>query len=202
MVKVATSVFIAALIAAPAFASANWEDIDARELSEQSIFGRDVVEADSMYSRELDELYTRVTEELEARGFDSEVHELVARNKIKNFFKKIWHGIKKVASVILRREDGTEEEVFSRDDMDIEARDIDELVERFISEIDERSPGFLEYMNEPETREFSDHFELSERDFSDELEVYEREFNEDADLLERDFEEELQEREFEIDELD
>ena len=196
MVKVASSLFVAALIAAPAFASVNWEDIDARELSEQTVFGRDLVENDGLYGRELDELYTRVNEELEARGFDTEVSEIVDRSKIGKFFKKIWHGIKKVASVVIRREEG-EEEILSRD---MEARDIDELVERFIEEIDERSPGFLEYMNEPETREFDD-FELSERDFSDE-EVYEREFNEDADLLERGFEDDLEEREFEVDELD
>ncbi|PPQ93342.1 LOW QUALITY PROTEIN: hypothetical protein CVT25_014471 [Psilocybe cyanescens] len=153
MVKFASALLFAALIAAPVFASGNWDDLNSRDLSEQDIFGRELTETEAVYAREVDELFSRIAEDLESRGV--EYADLSERSKIGrkigNFFKKIWHGIKKVASVVLKREDG-EEEIrdlseqslfFGRDlantDTDIVfARETDELFSRVAEELDAR----------------------------------------------------------------
>jgi len=235
MVKFTSALLVASLVAAPVFASSDWDNLDARELSEQHVFqARDVAEIpENIFTREVEELYTRINDELVSRGIDIQNQEqLVARSKIGrkigNFFKKVWRGVKKVASVVLRREDSSEE-IVSRDLSDVEefdARDLEEVFQRFIEEIDERSPGFADYMTEsPEAREFeespvelaergllTEHIEeLAERDIEDTeifergeadngYEFFEREF--DDVLEEREFDDMLEEREFEIDELD
>lgn len=77
-------------------------DLDAVAQSE-SLFGRELTETESVYAREVDELFARFAEELDARGINYETVDLTERSKIgdriKGFFKKVWHGIKKVASV-------------------------------------------------------------------------------------------------------
>jgi len=223
MVKFTSALLIASFVAAPVFASSNWDNLDARDISEQHFFqARDVAEVpENFFTREIEELYTRINDELESRGVDMQSQEqIVSRSrigrKIGNFFKKIWHGVKKVASVVLRREDVSEEEVFSRDlsEVGYDAREIEEVFQRFIEEIDERSPGFSDYMNEsPEAREYSELAErglltepveeIAERDVED-IDVLERsEFEGDYDLFERELDDMMfEEREFEIDELD
>lgn len=222
MVKFTSALLIASFVAAPVFAS-NWDNLDARDISEQHFFqARDVAEVpENFYTREIEELYTRINDELESRGIDMQSQEqIVARSKIGrkigHFFKKLWHGVKKVASVVLRREDGSEEEIFSRDlsEVEYDAREVEEVFQRLIQEIDERSPGFSDYMNEsPKAREYSELAErglltepveeIAERDVED-IDVFERsEFEGDYDLFERELDDMMfEEREFEIDELD
>ncbi|KAF8961732.1 hypothetical protein BDZ97DRAFT_1759741 [Flammula alnicola] len=166
MVKFASSFLIAALVAVPAFAQVNWDDLDTRDLSETELFGRELTDAEvAILAREIDELYTRFPEEetLESR----------------NFFKKLWHGIKKVAgkvaSVVIRREEGAEDELLARDyEEDMYERDLDLNLD--LSERDFEDDVF--------ERDFE---ELSERDYPEE---YEREF-EEADLLEREYYDDL-----------
>ncbi|KAF8961723.1 hypothetical protein BDZ97DRAFT_1759735 [Flammula alnicola] len=222
MVKFASSLLIATLVAVPAFAQANWDDLDTRDLSETDFFGRELTDAEvAVLARDIDELYTRFPEAqmLATR----EIEDLAERSKIGNFFKKIWHGIKKVASIcnhsVIRREEGAEGEVFARDYDEVDARDLDALYERYVEEIEERTPGFLSFMKDGmkhvkqvahagnaleapapqpsppanEAREFDD---LAERDLFDEEDMYERDLNLNLDLSERDFEDELYEREF------
>ncbi|KAF8969972.1 hypothetical protein BDZ97DRAFT_2072165 [Flammula alnicola] len=218
MVKFASSLLIATLIAVPAFAQANWDDLDTRDLSETELFGRELTDAEfAVLAREIDELYARFPEEemLATREMEDLVERSKIGRKIGNFFKKIWHGIKKVASIILRREEGAEDEVFARYYEEVDARDLDELYQRYIEEIEERTPGFFSFMKDGmkhvkqiahsgealaaqpsapanEVREFDD---LAERDFFDE-DMYERDLDLNLDLSERDFEDELSEREF------
>jgi hypothetical protein len=229
MVKYTSAILFAALIAAPALASSDWDALDSRDVAETEIFGRELTETETVYAREIDELFARVAEDLEAREID--IQELSERSKVGNFFKKIWRGIKKVASVVIRREDS--EEILARDE-GVETRELDELLERYIEEMEERSPGIFQFMKDGmksvkkiahkqgipaqpipatstdsdlESREFEE--DLLERDLDlnldlaerdfGEEDVFEREFDDAEDILERDFEE-FQERE--IDELD
>jgi len=218
MVNFTSSLFVAALIAAPVFASATWDELDSRDISEQPIFGRELAETEAVYARELDELFARVSDDLAARG-DVDFEDLVERNKAKDFFKKLWGGIKKVASFVIRSNEG-KSEVFARDAGEFDSREVDELFERYIDEIEERTPGFFDFLKhgmsnikaiahkddkpaetDLEVREFEDFFEreleeLSERDIEEP--AYAREY--ELDLLQREFEQDLLERE--IDELD
>ncbi|KAF8155502.1 hypothetical protein B0H34DRAFT_808599 [Crassisporium funariophilum] len=200
MVKIASSLVVAALIAAPAFASYEW-GLETRDISDHELFGRELSANEAtLYARELEELFARIPEDVSAR----EMQELVERSKIgdkfKHFFQKVWHGIKKVASIVLRREN--EEEFIARDYNELDTRDFDELFERYIQEIEERVPHGLSFMKEgmehikhlahkhdlppPPQQE---HFDG--RGVDDEL--YERGFELDLDFFERDFD---------IDELD
>jgi hypothetical protein len=176
MVKFTSPFLVAALVAAPVFASANWDELDTRDVSERQVFGREMTETEVVFAREADELFARVAEDLAAR--DAEIQDLSERSKVGNFFKKVWGGIKKIGSIVARRED-IEDDLVARGDDELEVRELDELLERRMEEIEERTPGFLDYM----TREFD---VLTERDFAEE--VYEREF-EDEDLLEREIDE-------------
>ncbi|KAF8961725.1 hypothetical protein BDZ97DRAFT_1921053 [Flammula alnicola] len=156
MVKFASSLLIAALVAVPAFAQANWDDLDTRDFSETELFGRELTDAEvAIVAREIDELYSRFPEEetLESR----------------NFFKKLWGGIKKVASVVIRREEGASDELLARDyEEDMYERDLDLNLDLF-------------------ERDFED--DVFERDYPGEY-LYEREF-EEADLLEREYYDDL-----------
>jgi hypothetical protein len=193
MVKFTSSLLIAALVAAPVFASATWDELDSRDISEQHVFGRDLTETEAVFTRELDELFARVSDDLAARG-DVEFQELAERSKIGNFFKKIWHGIKKVASVVIREEG--EEEFFARDTDDLDARELGDLFERYIEEIEERTPGFFDFfkhgMKTVKAIAHKDDKKAEPAAADDDLEV--REFNEE-DIIQRDLD--LENREFE-----
>jgi hypothetical protein len=285
MVKFTSSLLVAVLVAAPVFASANWDELDARDISEQNIFGRELTETETLFARELEGLFARVSEDLATREIEVqdlaerskigrffshafhaiknvvgkvasvvmkredgeevfarddiseqnifgrelteteavfareldellvrvsedlatrevEVQDLAERSKIGRFFSHAFHAIKnvvgKVASVVMKREDG-EEEVFARGAGDLESRELDQLFERYVEEIEERTPGFFNFMTRGMesvkhiSREFND---LSERDLVDEEDLFQRDLDLDLDLAERDFEE-FYEREFE-----
>jgi len=199
MVKFTSSLLVAVLVAAPVFASANWDELDARDISEQNIFGRELTETETLFARELEGLFARVSEDLATR--EIEVQDLGERSKIGRFFSHAFHAIKnvvgKVASVVMKREDG--EEVFARGAGDLESRELDQLFERYVEEIEERTPGFFNFMTRGMesvkhiSREFND---LSKRDLLDEEDLFQRDLDLDLDLAERDFEE-FYEREFE-----
>ncbi|KAJ3500678.1 hypothetical protein NLJ89_g9687 [Agrocybe chaxingu] len=130
MVKFAASLAIAALVAAPAFASISWDDLETRDVSDIDFFGRELTASEAaVYIREMDELFTRLPSDAAL----ADMSELERRN----FFKKLWRGIKnigkKVIGAVLRREEG--DELLGRDfsDEELEARDLDldlDLVER------------------------------------------------------------------------
>jgi len=185
MVKFTSSLLVAALVAAPVFASANWDELDARDLSERNFYGRrELTETEAIFTRELENLFGRVSEDIATR--EIEFQDLAERSKIGRFFGHVFGGIKKIASAILRREDG--EEVFAREADDLESRELDQLFGRYVEEIEQRTPGFLNFMTRGMesvkhiSREFD---ELSERDLEEEF--YQREFD-DTDFFERDFE--------------
>ncbi|KAF9522374.1 hypothetical protein CPB83DRAFT_864556 [Crepidotus variabilis] len=170
MVKVASTLFFTALIAAPAFAAViNAEHLQGREVTDQALFGRDLSETEATeYVRELGDLYTRMPEEdtdLLVRDLETDL-EARSPNKAKNFFKKLWGGIKKVGSIFLRENEAEQlDEVAAREfDDEVEARDFDE-------------PEF-------EARDFEDEEEMAAREYDDDL--LERDFEIDEDLMERD----------------
>jgi len=223
MVKFATSLFVAALVAAPAFASINWDQIDARDLADyDELFGRELSEAEAaVFAREYDELFTRHPDDL---GLDSREYEDIARRmsvaaKIRNGFKKAFGFVKKI---FLKREED-QDEVFAREYDEIDARDLEALYQRYTDELEARAPGIFQNIlqdgmkvvkavahqgeKKPEAkaeapaaeaapeaaaRDFED---LSERDFFDE-DLVERDLDLDLDLVERDFDEDLYEREY------
>jgi len=216
MVKFTSSLLVAALIAAPAFASANWDDLNTRDLSEQHIYGRELTETEAVFAREMDDLFTRFSEDLASR--EMEFSDLAERSKIgerfKHFFTHTLGGLaKKAIGLILRREE-PEDGVFARDVNDFESRELDELFQRYISEIEERTPTMFDFMktgmktvqnlaqppaaSDIGAREFG---ELSERDFVDQEDLLERDLDLDLDLAERDYEEEVYEREYNDEDL-
>jgi len=146
MVKITSSLAIAALVAAPVFASANWDDLNTRDISEQPVFGRELTETEALFIRDLQGLFARDSEDLSAR--EIEVQDLAERSKIGRFFGHIWKGIKKVGSMVMKREDA--EEISARDVDEFESReidadefesreiDIDELIARYTNGLDER----------------------------------------------------------------
>ncbi|KAH9478788.1 hypothetical protein JR316_0009249 [Psilocybe cubensis] len=156
MVKVtsATLLVAAALVAGPVSvlaAGSGWEEF---ELESRSISPSDS-SALSPFARETEELFGRIAEELDLREFeDGDMQGLVERSKIGHFFHKLWHGIKKVASVahggcsrcvstsVIRREDASEHEIL----LARGAAELDNLFERTIAGIDARSPGFARFM--------------------------------------------------------
>jgi len=208
MVKFTASLFVAALLAAPAFASINGDEIDTRELSDYELFGRDLTEAEAtLFARDYDELFTRHPDEIDAREYE-DISDRSVGSKIRNGLKKAFGFVKKV---FFRREDG-QEEVFAREYDEIDARDLDAIYQRYIEELEARAPGIYRHIlqggmkhiktiahhgekktvaPEPEVRDFD---ELSERDFSDD-DLVERDLDLDLDLVERDFDEDLYERE-------
>ncbi|KAF9528723.1 hypothetical protein CPB83DRAFT_310109 [Crepidotus variabilis] len=133
-----------------------------RELTDQTLFGRDLSESEATeYVREIEDLYTRMPEE-EAHVFIRELEtdlETRSPSKIGKFFKKIWHGIKKVASVVIRREDEVAAREF--DDSEIDARDVaddeDILAREYDDDLYERD---MEVDEDLMQREFSDFEEL------------------------------------------
>jgi hypothetical protein len=215
MVKFSVSLFVAALIAAPAFASITGDELDIRELSDYELFGRDLTEAEAtLFARDYDELFTRHPDELDAREYEDISRRTSIAKKIRNGFKKAFGFVK---SLIFRREGG-QEELFAREYDELDARDLDAIYQRYIEELVARAPEFFQHilqdgMNhvkaiahhgeekketpvapvapEPEVRDLD---ELSERDFSDD-DLVERDLDLDLDLVERDFDEDLYERE-------
>lgn len=219
MVKFTSSLLVAALIAAPVLASSTWDDLDSRDIVEHTSFGRELAETEAVYARELDELFARVSDDLAARG-DVGIQDLAERSKAGNFFKKLWGGIKKV---FLRSDEG-DNEVFARDADALESRELEDLFERYIEEIEERTPGFFDFLkhgmksvkaiahkDDPpaaapveglEAREFED---FSERDLLDEEDLVQRDLDIEAreyeELSERDLldEEDLVQRDLDLD---
>jgi hypothetical protein len=218
MVKFATSLFVAALVAAPAFASINWDQIDARDLADyDELFGRELSEAEvAVFAREYDELFTRHPEDL---GYEDIARRTSVAAKIRNGFKKAFGFVKKI---FLKREEG-QDEVFAREYDEIDARDLEAIYQRYTDELEARAPGVFqnilqdgmkvvkavahqgekkpeakaeapaaEAAPEPAARDFED---LLERDFFDE-DLAERDLDLDLDLVERDFDEDLYEREY------
>jgi hypothetical protein len=223
MVKFATSLFVAALVAAPTFASINWDQIDARDLSNyDELFGRELSEAGAtVFGRDYDELFTRHPDEL---GLDSREYEDIARRtsvgaKFRNVFKKAFGFVKKI---FLKREE-EQDGVFAREFDEIDARDLEAIYQRYTDELEARAPGLFQNIlqdgmkvvkavahqgeKKPEAkveapaaeagpeavaRDFDD---LSERDLFDE-DLVERDIDLDLDLVERDFDEDLYEREY------
>ncbi|KAF8155467.1 hypothetical protein B0H34DRAFT_675663 [Crassisporium funariophilum] len=180
MVKYPSSLVIAALIAAPAFASYEWHT-ETRELTDHELFGRELSNAEAtVFAREMEELYARLPEDISAR----ELQELVARGlgaKIRHAFHKIWGGIKKVAGM------QDTEEVFARHH---DVRDLDALYERYMQEIEERTPNFLDFMHTGmDAIKKIAHPELPPAHKEEPLDV-------------RDILEELYERDMDIDDLD
>lgn len=71
-----------------------------RQISEQHVHGRELTNKETIFAREtdFDELFSRFAEGgLDTRDLD--IQDLSERSKIGRFFRKLWHGIKKVASV-------------------------------------------------------------------------------------------------------
>jgi hypothetical protein len=230
MVKFATSLFVAALVAAPAFASINWDEIDARDLSDyDELFGRELSEAEAIvFGRDYDELFTRHPDEL---GLDSREYEDIARRmsiaaKIRHGFKKAFGFVKKI---FLKREE-EQDDSFAREFDEIDARDLEAIYQRYTDELEARAPGLFqnilqdgmkvvkavahqgeqkpeakvetpaaepasEAAPEAEARDFDD---LSERDLFDE-DLVERDLDLDLDLVERDLDEDLYERDLDED---
>jgi hypothetical protein len=240
MVKFATSLFVAALVAAPAFASIDWDQIDARDLVDyDELFGRELSEVEStVFARDYDELFTRHPDDL---GLDSREYEDIARRtsvaaKIRNGFKRAFGVVKKL---FLREED--QHDAFARALDEIDARDLEAIYQRYTDELEARAPGIFQNIlqdgmkvvkavahqgeKQPEAkaeapaaeaapeaaaaevapeaaaaeaapeataRDFDD---LSERDFADE-DLVERDLDFDLDLVERDYDEDLYEREY------
>jgi uncharacterized protein (DUF433 family) len=234
MVKFATSLFVAALVAAPAFASIDWDQLDARDLSNyDELFGRELSEAEAtVFGRDYDELFTRHPDEL---GLDSREYEDIARRmsiaaKIRHGFKKAFGFVKKI---FLKREE-EQDDSFAREFDEIDARDLEAIYQRYTDELEARAPGIFQNIlqdgmkvvkavahqgeKRPEAkaaapaaeeapvaeaapeavaRDFDD---LSERDLFDE-DLVERDLDLDLDLVERDFDEDLYEREY-VEDLD
>jgi hypothetical protein len=131
MVKFAPSLLFAVLIASPAFASINGDQIDTRELSDYELFSRDLTEAEStLFARDYDELFTRHPDELDAREYE----DISRRNKALNGLKKVFGFVKK----IFLREDG-QEGVFARDYDEVDARDLEDLDAREYEDITRRN---------------------------------------------------------------
>jgi len=155
MVKFTSSFLIAALVAAPVFASANWDDLNSRDLSEQPVFGRELTETEALFIRDLEGLFARDPEDLSAR--EIEVQDLAERSKIGRkiggFFKKVWGGIKKAGSLVLKREDA--EEISARDVDEFESREIDvaELIARYNYDLEELSEREFDELEEREIDE-------------------------------------------------
>jgi len=215
MVKFATSLFVAALVAAPAFASINWDQIDARDLADyDELFGRELSEAEAaVFAREYDELFTRHPDDL---GLDSRDYEDIARRtsvaaKIRNGFKKAFGFVKKI---FLKREED-QDEVFAREYDEIDARDLEAIYQRYTEELEARAPGVFQHIlqdgmkvvkavahqgeKKPEAKAEAPAAEAAPeavaRDFDDE-DLVERDLDLDLDLVERDFDEDLYEREY------
>jgi len=144
MVKFTASLFVTALVAAPAFASINWDQIDARELVDyDELFGRELTEAEAtVFARDYDELVTRHPDEL---GLDSREYEDIARRmsiaaKIRNGFKKAFGFVKKI---FLKREED-QDGVFAREYEEIDARDLQDIYQRYVDELEARAPGIFQ----------------------------------------------------------
>ncbi|KIM37181.1 hypothetical protein M413DRAFT_279009 [Hebeloma cylindrosporum] len=215
MVKFATSLLVAALVAAPAFASIDWDQIDARELAAyEEVFGRELADIEAtVFGRDYDELFTRHPDDLglESREYEDIASRSVA-SKIRSGFRKAFGFVK---SVLFKREEG-QNGVFAREYEEIDARDLEDLYERYADELEARAPGFFQHIlqdgmrvakaetpaaeaepaPEPAARDFDD---LLERDFFDE-DLVERDLDFDLDLVQRDFDEDLYGREY-VDDL-
>ncbi|CAA7270020.1 unnamed protein product [Cyclocybe aegerita] len=158
MVKFAASIAIVALVAAPAFASINWDDLETRDVSDIDFFRRELTESEAaVYTRELEELFTRLPSDAAL----ADMSELERRN----FFKKLWHGIKnigkKVIGAVLRREEGDILEARDLDlDLDLVERDYDDAQELMAREYPIYERSYYDADEDLSARDYAEFDEL------------------------------------------